>query len=556
MSASNKKKLRKELAAASLTQKQQKELAEAKKLKRMSTIFVVAMLAVALIAASILAVRAVNNTGVIDRNTIAATTGKHELNSIQMNYYYTDYVRNTVSNWQTQYGQSFALYMAMMGMDLYTALDKQVQNPTTGETWADYFLQGALDKAKSDYALYDKAVAEGFELPKEKKDEIDYNFEYLELIARYNGYKNTDKYLRALYGYGADVESFKEYTTIVTIASSYYDKYKEALSYDDKAIREHEKDKYDNYTYFDYASYYVSTTDYIKGGTADDKNQITYTDAEKAAALAEAKKIAESLVKSKNLVELDKAIAALEINKENKNAASTKYTGSKYTSVPSAVREWLADKSRKNGDIAMLENVTTSKDADGTEVKTTTGYYVVVFQARDDNLRPLASVRHLLVKFQGGKTNTDGSMTYTDAEKAAAKAEAERLLQVWKDGKATEETFISMIKEYSDDGSATTGGLFEGIHRDSDYVEPFLKWAIDSSRKAGDVELVETQYGYHIMYYVCDEELTYRDYMISEDLRAQDVEKWYQNILGPVRIIAKNKSRLNTDLIIGNLGLF
>jgi len=552
MSASSKKKFRKELAAASLTKKQQKEQAEAKKLKRISVIFISVMLAIALIAASILIVRAINHTGIIDRNTIAATVGKHELNSVQMNYYYTDYVKNTVGNWQTQYGQSFSLYAAMMGLDLYSSLDKQVQNPTKGETWADYFLQGALDKAKSDYALYDKAMAEGFELTKEQQDEIKYNFEYLDLIARYKGYKSTDKYLMSLYGYGSDIESFKHYTTVVTIASAYYNKYKTELSYDDAAIREYEKDIYDNFTFFDYASYYVSSSDYLTGGTASN-NQVIYSDAEKAAALQKAKEIAESLVKSENLVELDKAIAALEINKENKNAATTKYTGTKYTNLPAAIQKWMAEDGRKNGDIVMLPNETTSKDSDGKEVKTTNGYYVVVFQASDENLRPLASVRHLLVKFQGGKTNTDGSMTYTDAEKAVAKAEAERLLKVWKDGKATEETFIAMIKEYSDDGSATTGGLFEGIHRDSDYVEPFLKWSIDTSRKAGDVELVETEYGYHIMYYVCDEDLSYRDYMISEELRAKDVEKWYSDILGPVRIITKSTRRLNTGLIIANL---
>ena len=84
MSASNKKKLRKENAAAELTAKQQKQQAEAKKLKTISVTFVVLMLVVALTAASILVVRAVNNTGIIDRNTIAAVTGKHELNSVQM----------------------------------------------------------------------------------------------------------------------------------------------------------------------------------------------------------------------------------------------------------------------------------------------------------------------------------------------------------------------------------------------------------------------------------------------------------------------------------------
>ncbi len=72
MSASDKKKLRKEQAAAALTERQLAEQAEAKKMKRLSIAFVAIMLVVALAAASIVGVRAVNNSGVIDKNTVTA----------------------------------------------------------------------------------------------------------------------------------------------------------------------------------------------------------------------------------------------------------------------------------------------------------------------------------------------------------------------------------------------------------------------------------------------------------------------------------------------------
>ena len=75
MSASDKKKLRKELAAAQLTERQLKERAEAKKMKRLSVAFVVIMLAIAFTAVGILGVRAVNNSGIIDRRTIAVIIG-------------------------------------------------------------------------------------------------------------------------------------------------------------------------------------------------------------------------------------------------------------------------------------------------------------------------------------------------------------------------------------------------------------------------------------------------------------------------------------------------
>ena len=77
----------------------------------------------------------------------------------------------------------------------------------------------------------------------------------------------------------------------------------------------------------------------------------------------------------------------------------------------------------------------------------------------------VSSVRHILIAPKGGTLNDDGSTTYSDEEWDAAKAEAERILQLWKDGDATEESFIALVPEYTEDpGSATTGGLYQDIN--------------------------------------------------------------------------------------------
>lgn len=553
MSASSKKKLRKENAAAQLTEKQQKERAEAKKLKTISVVFVAVMLVVALTAASIMIVRAVNNSGIIDRNTIAATTGNHQLNSVQMNYYFTDYVNKMYSQWQNTYGDSTSIYLEYMGLNPNKALDKQVYDEETGETWADFFLKEAMEVAKSDYALYDKAVAENFTLSEEEQKYLDSYIQQMSLYAAYAGYSDNDKYLSSIYGYGSDVESYTHYTKVSSIASAYYAKHSESLTYDDAAIREYEKDKYINYTSFDFARYYVSTNEYIQGGTTNESGGKDYTEAEKQAAIKAAEEVANSLVTSKNVVELDAAIAALEINKDKKNVASTKSTDLLYPQIPLAIQEWLADEKRVENDIAVIPNESTSKDEAGNETKTIIGYYVVVFQGRNENLRHLANVRHLLVEFQGGTTNSSGNKTYSDKEKETAKAEAERLLNVWKEGAATQDTFIALVKEYSDDTSAESGGLFEDIHPASGYVENFLNWSIDKERKAGDTGIIESEFGYHVMYYVGDDELTYRDYMISEDMRAEDMQEWYDGILEGATITMGNIKRVNTDKSIASI---
>ena len=64
------------------------------------------------------------------------------------------------------------------------------------------------------------------------------------------------------------------------------------------------------------------------------------------------------------------------------------------------------------------------------------------------------------------------------------------------------DSFAALAKEKSKDtGSAADGGLISGITSSANYVESFRNWATDSSRKVGDTGIVESEYGYHIMYY-------------------------------------------------------
>ena len=143
----------------------------------------------------------------------------------------------------------------------------------------------------------------------------------------------------------------------------------------------------------------------------------------------------------------------------------------------------------------------------------------------------LVNVRHILVKFTGGTKDADGNVTYSDAEKATAKTEAEKLLEQWQDGKATEESFGELANKESDDqgGKVTNGGLYEDIYP-GQMVEAFEDWCFAADRKAGDTGIVETEYGYHVMYFSSADEMTYRDYMIDADMRAEDAEKWHDGL--------------------------
>ena len=210
---------------------------------------------------------------------------------------------------------------------------------------------------------------------------------------------------------------------------------------------------------------------------------------------------------------------------------STKSNDTLLTNILEALRGWLADASRKEGDTTVLPYTTTTTDENGVETESLMGYFAVFYQSCDNHTQPLANVRHLLVKFEGGtKDATTGTTIYSDEEKATAKKEADELLATWKKGAATEESFIELVKEHSDDSSAEEGGLFSDISPESSYVPNFLNWAIDPAREQGDAEVIETEYGYHVMFYVGDSETTYRDTLIRDTLITDAYDTWVTNI--------------------------
>lgn len=77
----------------------------------------------------------------------------------------------------------------------------------------------------------------------------------------------------------------------------------------------------------------------------------------------------------------------------------------------------------------------------------------------------------------------------------------------------------------------TTGGLYTDIYV-GQMVEPFETWCFDENRAYGDTGLVQTNYGYHIMYFVDSEEIWFanvRDLIVSDRSLAvvnEAAEKW------------------------------
>lgn len=543
MSASSKKKIRKEQNAAALTEKQLKEKVEAKKLKVTSVVFAVLMILILAFSLTMLIVKGVQGSGIIEKNTTAVTIGDHKINSLVMNYYYTDTINNTYNEWTSTYGDSTDMYLALMQLDVTQPLDEQ-QHPDGG-TWAEYFLGIAMERARADYVTYDVAMAEGYTLSAEEYLNLESTVSYKDLYALYGGYSDVDDYMVAIYGPGASRESYYDYAEISAIASGYYNSYSDNLVYTDEDIRAYEEGKEIEYNAYTYDSYYLGYNTFLpEGTTSPSAEQIS-----EAAALAEVEAL--KLMSATNTQELDEAIAALPIN-EGKNASSVKYENVLYSSVNSVVRSWITDSARQANEIQMIANNVTTTDSEGNETTAVNGYYVVLFHSATDNTEPMGNVRHLLVPFEGGTTDENGNTVYSDEEIAATKATADGYLETWKAGEATEESFIALVQQYSMDSSATEGGLFEDINPASPYVPNFLNWAIDPDRQTGDTEVIETEYGYHVMYYTGDDELNYRDYMIIEEMRDHDLDHWFTETVESVEIIEGNTSRMHLGLVLSN----
>lgn len=553
MSASSKKQLRKEQNAQMMTERQKQAQAEAKQLKVLTVVFSVIIIAIAAAFLITQVVGGITRSGVAEKSTIALTVNEHKLNSVVMNYYLHDAISTEYNNAYNTYSDYTASYFKAMGLDLSKPLDEQKYNGEAYETWADYYKAIAIENAKGDYALYDLAMAdESFKLSEESEANIANTMAYMQLYAQFSGASSVDMYLRNMYGNGSNEKSYEEYTRISTIARDYYTAHMDSLTYTDSDLRAYETDRYNNYSAYNFQSYYLNHTSFLEGGTtSEDGKTTTYSDAEKDAARDAAHQAAQKLTEATTVEELDAAIAELSINADKtEKPTSTANTNVMHTSLIKEYSDWLGAADRKEGDVSLFPNKSTTTDAEGKTVEVINGYYVLMYVSTNHNLEKLANVRHILFNFEGGTKDDKGNTTYSPKEKEAAKAKAEDLLKKWKDGEATEESFTALVHDNTGDaGSKETGGLYEDIHRDSNYEQNFLDWAIAAERKAGDTGIVETSYGYHVMYYVGDDELTYRDYMIQNELISNDMESWHEGILKAVVVTEGNFSKVALDMV-------
>ncbi|MCI8304351.1 MAG: hypothetical protein HFF52_06950 [Lawsonibacter sp.] len=435
------------------------------------------------------------NSGLLQRNLTALEVNGTKHSAVDVQYYYT-----------TLYSRLASQYAFMPD----TSLKKQVYDEETGQTWFDYLKNEAADALATNTALAARAKAEGFTLTEESKAELDDSIAQLNKMWVGYGYTTRDAFIQASFGPYMTYDKLVSLFEIEYLASDYANAKLDAIDHPDADFQTYYQEHADSldtivYTQLAFRAQ-VPTTD-------AEGNPIEMTDEEKAAQLetlkGEQKALAEE-VKAK----LEGGAKAEDIAKEYENklyssALSRRELGSNVSY--SSYAEWLLDSSRRAGDITLAENDTGSACY----------YYVAIFEDRLRDEEPTNTVRHLLVRAGTGASGE----TPTQEQYDEAETKARELLNQWKAGEATEDSFVQLVSDNSDDsGSASNGGLISRITSSSNYVEAFRDWAVDSARKAGDVELVKTEYGWHIMYYVESGDPVWR-LDVGSSLRSADQEK-------------------------------
>ncbi len=507
--------------AAAKKQKKQNRVAMTKGTKTAIAVIVV----IALVAG--IAGFALSKSGIKYKRPVLDIEGIGEVSAAEYSFYYRVIANNyfqTGYYYGSQYGSSYAT-MFTGGYDYTQSPDAQkyseelegYENPT----WADFFEVTAKSQIMTVKAYAKLAVEKGLELDDEDNATIEEQIAELQETATENSY-TLNSYLKANYGNGVNKSLFKTILEEQQLASKYETVMTEEFTSkvtDEEILKEYNEDT----TAYDKVgiAYYLVEADKEKT-TDDDGNE---SEAVTDKTMKAAKKAAQKLANNKTVNALSKAVDKYDGEADALSQIKNTDMSTISSYISSDAAEWIYGKNVSKGDTKIFE-------------VENSGYYVCMVLAaphRED--RNTIDVRHILIDFteeddtsDEDKTDDttdesksaddsastvdvpaldtfkdasiDMSVTAKNAKDAEAYEKAELILRQYLNGDRTAEKFGELANENSTDtGSNENGGLYEDVAPGT-MVDEFNDWCFDPDRKAGDVGIVETDYGYHIMYFV------------------------------------------------------
>ena len=428
------------------------------------------------------------------------------INGEEVNKVEFDYVYNTSkNNYITQYGS----YLSYFGLDTSKDLSTQMYSETL--TWQDYFEQNAVESLKQNKALMAEAKAAGFTY--DTTDEYNTFKETIKTSAASAGISEKE-YVRSIYGSYATMGRIEEYVKNDMVMNAYYQKLQEDNAPSDDEIQSYYEENKATYDSVDYRLTTIEadlptepteladpveetaadTTGTTDGTAATDSTQDTAyqpSDAEIAKAMEDAKVLAD---------DAEQTVAKDGEAHENEKKSSVNYL----------ISDWLFDDARKAGDTTVITN-------DNSHC-----YYVVAFEKRYLDETPSADVRVIIPTED--KTG-------------------EEILEEWKNGAATEDSFAELCKKYTQDTSAVeNGGLFEQVTK-TGMTEELSNWIFDSSRQAGDTVAITVSDTTYVLYYIGQDQPEWK-INIKNTLVSDTMSQHVQDITADVTV-EDPKGKLN-----------
>ncbi|NLJ95356.1 MAG: hypothetical protein GX326_07715 [Clostridiaceae bacterium] len=386
---------------------------------------------------------------------------------------------------------------SQMGQD---ALSQPSQFNPDG-TLRDDFLASVEAQAKTGEYFYWQAKQNNLEIDEADQKQLDNIIEQYNDVAA-QSQVTLNHYLTMMFGPGVNENVFRDFFMKNTLGSKYHLDLISQFTYDQAIINSTYEDNPDNYDLVDYRSYLFTGVE----ENTDPENPAE-PDMEKAEQDAE-----EFVAGITDEESFKKAVDTMQIkdvadeNPADPDTDTTLTEGARKAYLSPDLAEWLFASERTTNDLAIIEEFN--------------GYRVVLFL---DKYKPTDvgsfTSRHILFQIdEDDPEKTDERI----------KAKAEEVLAEYNAGAKTEGEFAELAREYSEDpGSASNGGLYEKTPVGS-FVPEYEEFVTDPSRQEGDVEIVQTDHGYHIIYYIDQYEQWYST--IEQELRHQDEQELMNRI--------------------------
>ncbi|MBQ7961436.1 MAG: peptidylprolyl isomerase [Clostridia bacterium] len=462
-------------------------------------------------------------------------------------------VTQTARSYDSNYGEGYGKMLTGYDVSISPA-DQNTKDEDGNEiTWDEYFMNQAIETMASIKRYYNAAVEAGVELTPDAETQIE---ETLNSYKTYLGNYSLSSFLEMQFGKGVNEKLFRkvlEEQQIVTIyQTQMQDDLKANYSAEDvDKIYAEDKSKYDVVGFRWYTIKVESKTD-----TAEAESGAEDTSEAEAAKLpeeVEAQKFIDAVKAEANYNEETFKKVVLDFaDKDDEAYSEYKQDGATLlqkidketieTNVSKDASAWLYETNDEGNYVRQAGDMKYFVNSD----KTTVYVIYALGTPFKDETKP-ADVRHILVKFP--ETTTEAvsgedvsaeaeEVTLSAEEKAEYESEANSILDDYNkyieetmSGVDDEQYFGELASKLSDDtGSQSSGGLIENMLNDGRYVPEFEDWVFAEGNYAGEKRangttgIIETEHGYHIMFYVgADENPEWYETILS-DLVAEDWE--------------------------------